>query len=122
MTQDEARARVAKGAAHLDRVRPGWFNRIDTGTLALRDPCGCIIGQLGDGMYRRGFVELNITSVVPFGFDLPWGGPDNPSNFQLLQDAWIEAIADRLLPTSDGVPSQLSTGVRDTGAVPQFRG
>jgi len=96
LTNDEARARVARGAAHLDRVRPGWFNEIDEGTLSL-DHCGqCIVGQLCGDYYRDrkrlGFTELN---VVEHGVALdPAPGPLGVQ-WRPLQEAWIEAIADR---------------------------
>lgn len=129
MTQDEARARVASGAAHLDQVRPGWFNRIDTGTLTLWDPCGCIVGQLVPGTsFGQSFATaLALLGIIRYderewilkdesdkdygarisalGFDLMpteamCSAVVGRKRHQLLQDAWIEAIADRLLPTS----------------------
>lgn len=114
MTNEEARARVAKGAAHLDQVRPGWFNRIDVGTLTLHDPCGCIVGQLcGTGeWFSRGLTLLDVGDAEELGFERTtppidsWNSIDqlhaiNKRSYALLQEAWIEAIADRLLPTSD---------------------
>lgn len=112
LSVEEARIRVARGAAHLDKVRPGWFNRIDVGTLTLRDPCHCIVGQLVGGSsfsrfatdVNRLFPELPSTSQANgtfYGVDIGAGC----WHFSDFQDAWIEAIADRKLaankPTSE---------------------
>lgn len=105
ITNDEARARVQRGAAHLDVVRPGWADRIDVGTLTLHDPCGCIVGQLCQGMdFIAGEEALGITAyegAVPRGLDLSRlemdPGVERVLQFRPLQDAWIEAIADRRL-------------------------
>lgn len=108
LSMDEARARVARGAAHLDAVRPGWANRIDVGTLMLHDPCGCIVGQLvATRCYPVGLRVLGIGDSWRTGFDL--GGETYPveiddisaavlADFHILQDAWIEAIAARVVP------------------------
>lgn len=107
LTSEDARARVAKGAAHLDTVRPGWFNRIDVGTLTLHDPCGCIVGQLC-GTNRDEFYSA-VQSLFQSGARWEWGvelktedshgsfGVPIAERYQPLQDAWIEAIADRKL-------------------------
>jgi hypothetical protein len=114
LTIDEARSRVAKGAAHLDTVRPGWWDAIDVGTLALSNPCGCIVGQLVPGTTFSNFTRQArrvfpvTTNGWPWGVDLDArdvdaGGmglacaADFDRGFVLLQDAWIEAIADRRL-------------------------
>lgn len=38
-------ARVDKGAALLDRERPGWDQRIDLDRLNVRSECNCVFGQ-----------------------------------------------------------------------------
>ena len=121
ITNEQARTRVARGAAHLDAVRPGWFNRIDVGTLTLRDPCNCIVGQLcrtDEESFYPGVLSFGIALpphetnqfgaqpqrnriVAEYGFDLLYSEYDDYTNtsakFRPLQDAWIEAIADRRL-------------------------
>ena len=57
LTRDEATARVAKGAAHLDQVRPGWFRQIDVGRLDLQSDCLCVLGQVV-GTFRAAPVSL----------------------------------------------------------------
>lgn len=112
ITIEQARELVAKGAAHLDVVRPGWWNRIDVGTLTLHDPCGCIVGQLsGNQDFFRGCDSLEIDNPLALGFDtgkdampfdlaFQFGNPARRPYYQSLQDAWIEAIADRRLRES----------------------
>ena len=112
LTQDEARARVARGAAHLDQVRPGWHERIDVGTLTLWDPCGCIVGQLSGAQFPVGLLALRVAwgKSVEYGFEFPiWMPLMIPADarqqicrehYQPLQDAWIEAIAARTFPVS----------------------
>jgi hypothetical protein len=64
--------KVAFGAAELDRVRPNWFQEIDTTILDLFSNFTCILGQLygtygagrfandweGEDAVLRGFVVL----------------------------------------------------------------
>lgn len=134
LTIEEARARVARGAAHLDSVRPGWFNQIDVGTLTLHDPCGCIVGQLCGGYYVE-YIGLalrtaeEIRSGVPsaaslHGFDLTHGEAapirecDGLSveairveTYKPLQDAWIEAIAARKFPAQEPTTARTDDAV-----------
>lgn len=113
LTTDEARARVAKGAAHLDDVRPDWFNRIDVGTLTLRSHCSCIVGQLGafgKGYYKEWMEVFDAQhDAMECGVFISPGAGSNEA-YARLQDAWIDAIADRRLsqesataPTLDAV-------------------
>lgn len=128
MTPTEARERVAKGAAHLDQVRPGWERRIDTGTLTLHDPCGCIVGQLCNTgyMFSAGLVMLRVSegkTAEALGFERDtWGGEPSGKlltraqveawsreQYGYLQDAWIEAIAARLHPQTEAVEAAALT-------------
>lgn len=97
ITIAEARERVARGAAHLDRVRPGWEKKIDVGTLTLSSCKSCVLGQLFSDESEE-FHFLRGTEVL--GWDnvacmVNGVGADNNDDFALLQDAWIEAIAER---------------------------
>jgi len=107
MTFQDARERVAKGAAHLDQVTPGWASRIDTGNLHLGSCFRCVIGQLLGSYYYFGHLGLNGPTSRTMGFNIDRDdNSDTVAEFQMLQDAWIEAICDRLLPTSDeGTPA-----------------
>lgn len=111
LTKDEAQARVAKGAAILDQARPGWWNRIDVGTLTLSDPCHCIVGQLA--RVRNDFDAYEAEWEELFGEE---GGEEEgvyatQENYPKLQDVWIEAIADRRL--SQGQATALSIDALD---------
>ena len=95
MTLEEAKVRVARGAALLDRERPGWPERIDLDTLQLSSACFCIRGQL---------VGCSVIWDVIPGLE---GGKshtehgfiaDSQSQYELLQEAWLSAIADRIVP------------------------
>lgn len=104
LTMDDARARVARGAALLDAQRPGWAQRIDHGRLDLGNECHCILGQL-ESSYSSAIARLGLRAratgndtTVAHGFDLCH--IDGRHRFALLQDAWIEAIADRLHPVA----------------------
>ena len=44
--QSSIEKRVARGAAWLDRVKPGWFKLIDLDALDLRSGCSCVLGQI----------------------------------------------------------------------------
>lgn len=129
LTQAQADERVAKGAAHLDKVRPGWERQIDTGTLTLHDPCGCIVGQLIPGTTEDSFdAGLRLLGIKNDGFDVgvslrvseclivsshegivDWFNASSTARkelirpgFQVLQNAWIREIAQRLLsPVSE---------------------
>lgn len=106
MTIDEARARVAKGAALLDAQRPGWAQRIDIGTLDISKGCKCVLGQVFGG-YSTGYVALfgpdmmaGVEGVHEYGFC----GHAPSGDYRLLQDAWIEVICDRLLASPVETP------------------
>lgn len=101
LSVDEARIRVARGAAHLDTVRPNWFTQIDVGTLDMKFSCHCIVGQLC-GYFSDGIDTLAIADPVEYGVALSFfdGDPVHhtlESRWRPLQDAWIAAIADRRL-------------------------
>lgn len=111
ISRADAEARVARGAAHLDTVRPGWEKLIDVGTLSIGSCVDCILGQI----FRR---EADDANRNPFGYGLSavgwWddGEAHGVAGFLLgqdmkvTQDAWIAAIAARLHPeVSDPVPS-----------------
>lgn len=109
ISNEVARERVAQGAAFLDANHPGWHNRIDVGTLTLHNACGCIAGQLSNNSFfpesSRALGIKDRSTCVSHGFDLNYGEFSNlpatketrKASYQPLQDAWIEAIADRRL-------------------------
>lgn len=113
-TQAEVYAeRVARGAAYLDGVRPGWRAEINKDTLNMADALDCIGGQLY-GVYWDipALVELEKgdtvagcekgrTWAVEHGFTLAaddiissGGGlaPGRVPVWQILRAAWIAQI------------------------------
>ena len=114
---EEARIRVARGAAHLDQVRPGWQDRIDVGTLTLHDPCGCIVGQLArieGGSFTGVWMDIlhgqwteELTAGVGLGVF-----SHSQADYAVLQDAWIEAIAARRHPVVEREPALVMEGSR----------
>ncbi len=102
----DAEARVTRGALYLDSVRPNWFKEIIVETLELKDPCCCIIGQLTGGWYPNQ-LGIGYRDSIWYGMNLdepgweafsigPFGGTMRQW-YQPLQNAWIAAIATRLV-------------------------
>lgn len=50
--------RVAAGAAFLDGREPGWWERIDLGSLDMTADCGCVLGQLNTDLGNPGWGEI----------------------------------------------------------------
>jgi hypothetical protein len=71
LTQAEAQARVARGAALLDRHRPGWIRAVSLSRLELRSQCSCVLGQL-EGSFDLACQRLFPGTVKPFhvGFNV----------------------------------------------------
>lgn len=126
MTTDEARERVGLGAALLDEKRQGWFTRIDYGTLDLSDECLCVLGQVYGSYYFDDDTDpIGGGDSSDYGFHIR--RKDDPHDcgysceacrwmWRAIQDAWIEAIADRLAPTTE------KAQVVDAGATPTEQG
>jgi hypothetical protein len=64
LSHTEARERVARGAAYLDRHVPGWVDIIDLSQLNLSSQCGCVLGQL------EGDFSLAIEKLKPWWTNL----------------------------------------------------
>jgi hypothetical protein len=99
--------RVAKGAALLDRVRPGWAGEVAADRLAMESCDKCVLGQLY-GNYWAGFRALlmppgprTIYRAGDFGFTLHDleqlnDGPYVMARFAALADAWRAEVRSRL--------------------------
>ena len=92
---------VTKGAALLDKTRPGWADEIDVERLDLLDGCDCVLGQLHGG-YEKGLEALgqfsDQASSAAHGFD----GEDGQATrevYAFLTAAWKRRIAKRVTPT-----------------------
>lgn len=91
---EEARTRVARGAVLLDRKQPGWADVIDIGVLDLSRSSRCIAGQLSAGDWITNDAVISLCNDPgPYENGIMAASED----YQCLQDAWIEAIADRRL-------------------------
>jgi hypothetical protein len=56
-------ARVAKGAALLDKKRPGWEREIDLNRLDIQSGSSCVTAQLsGEGHWCSGMDMLGLTA------------------------------------------------------------
>lgn len=103
-----ASRRVARGAAFLDRVEPGWHERINLNTLKLDSCLDCVLGQLnaqsgGPGLYSAYFVKrqqlgLTVNAAAEHGFTVNRalvGYSEQEAQFELLTAAWRELIEAR---------------------------
>lgn len=112
LTREDARARVAKGAAHLDGLFPQWHDHIKVNEFDLGDACRCVLGQL-DGNFHEAVRNREIIArpwyrsaafafdaAIAMGFDAPDAAltTERNADFALLQDAWIEVIEARRFP------------------------
>lgn len=105
--------RVAKGAALLDRVRPGWEREIVADRLAMQSCELCVFGQLY-GDYASGVNMLDdMTSEDPsdYGFDIPdrvlgfgessrvyvLGFGESSHAYEALADAWRAEVRRRVV-------------------------
>ncbi|GIV61794.1 MAG: hypothetical protein KatS3mg044_0660 [Rhodothermaceae bacterium] len=106
VTPDVVRARVARGAAYLDAVDPGWHHRLDLATLTLADGTCCVLGQLHgefrQGLFRTGILNAGSApraslSPVALGFQAVQGvAPElQERDYALLEAAWRAAIRQR---------------------------
>lgn len=59
--REPAGKRVARGAAWLDRVRPGWHEHISVGRLDVDSEANCVIAQLYGGSFYRGLDVIMAT-------------------------------------------------------------
>jgi hypothetical protein len=90
--------RVAKGAAILDKCRPGWWMKIDTNRLNILTYQSCVIGQLyGFGGFDRGITELKETAGgLNFFFSFRHGFYGwIPSEYNQLTSEWKRVIEAR---------------------------
>lgn len=111
MLQEQARMLAATGAQVLDARQPGWALLIDIGRLDMGSCADCILGQLA-GIYvwsgQTALADLvgdGGKRAIELGFDLSMPEPVDQEakiryrrNMRVLQDAWVEEIADRVRP------------------------
>lgn len=118
MTPQEARERVARGAALLDEKYPGWADRINLERFDLGNACTCVLGQL-EGFFWTGAQKLFGTPdrlnpenyiAISYGLWLPGSITHTlHADYAMLRDAWVEAIADRLIPSAQWTMREMAT-------------
>lgn len=118
LTVEEAKTRVADGARWLDIEWPHWYLHIDVNALDMGADCSCVLGQMTgsfntarfkiwpESLAQRaigkltGREPLGARLAVALGFDAPESlfELERESDFKVLQDAWLDAIALRRFP------------------------
>lgn len=104
MTVEEFIPRAEKGAEWLDKVVPGWFNRINVQQLDMNSCTSCVLGQ-ACGYY------WNVINVIDPKHGLtgpeksvsPWSiehgfaiGDHRPlKEYKVLREAWVTVILQR---------------------------
>ncbi|SHK19992.1 hypothetical protein [Rhodothermus profundi] len=112
---ESACQRAARGAAHLDRVDPGWYRRVDVARLELADSALCVLGQRYGtfflGLSRAGLLNLSSAplgnrSPVDYGFLCVQDVDETlqARDYALLNQAWRVEIYRRL--RRDGLAAQ----------------
>ncbi len=84
LTEFDADAEVYAAAAIVDRVKPGWRDRINPSTLDLTSNRRCVLGQLY-GHYRRALVSLRDDLVDAAGCEAFFERPG-------IRAAWLREI------------------------------
>jgi hypothetical protein len=81
--------RAARGAALLDRLRPGWADEVDPDRLDLANAEGCLLGQLY-GHVDDGLTALGDPDPVACGFDLE--ADEDDADYSPLTSCWREEL------------------------------
>ena len=99
ITSEAAWERAARGADYLDEVDPGWYRRVDAGTMELAHAACCVLGQL-HGDFRAGLSRSRLLSMgsapranlspVHFGFlcEQGVGVALQEADYENLNRAW----------------------------------
>lgn len=88
---DSAETRVARGAAWLDEVMPGWERKLDLGILDIATCSRCIVGQIE---IRAPSPSCGLEDV---GLDTAGSHQSAAGRFEgrLLTDAWVALVKER---------------------------
>jgi hypothetical protein len=95
---ERARKNVARGAALLDGLKPGWEDAVNVETLSLWNCTKCVVGQLF-GEYFHHFEKVT-PSPITHGFNAEFaivGGFKESywPTYEDLAQAWTEEILKR---------------------------
>lgn len=105
MTRAERmRAQVAKGAADLDRLMPGWYHAVDVTDLNMHSCTRCVLGHVfgtwGVGVMCLGCSRDGV-GVDTHALSTAYGAAFAGNEYAPL---WVEAIAGRLYPDPVAAP------------------
>lgn len=97
---NECRQTVRRGVAFLDANLPGWRNRINLGRFEMNEPESCILGQAHasrDYWLAVNALGMSQTEAAAHGFTVhdygTYDDDDDDNAMDLLQAAWLEALA-----------------------------
>lgn len=109
------RDRVEQGAKLLDKINPGWPEKVNLDRLAMRDCTRCIIGQVYGRYYSTLFDLRSDGDIV--GYDSDYGftlkdsqlTSDSGSErrerlWKKLADLWRAEVRARLAADAGGTP------------------
>ena len=129
ITPEAAQQRAARGAAYLDEVDPGWYERVDVQTMELGHASCCVLGQL-HGDFRLGLSRSRLLSMgsapraslspVHLGF-LCVADPDpawQERDYRHLNRAWQEEVRQRQEKAWWPLPEQPPADPKRAVAVP----
>lgn len=124
--------RVERGAAWLDKHKPGWFARVNLKTLQLDDGCRCVLAQVFQsefcvvmgrvGSYLEvadhGFaVHVSATeeqwAATLLDSRLPTPLPLFSCNPDVLRECWVSVILTRRFIAKHSVELQQAAGAVD---------
>lgn len=117
LTREIAREQIARGVALLDQTDPGWMDRIDVLSLALSDCNRCVLGQLHGEFFRGAAkqfghafyqaVTRNLAFDHGFVLDCRFMPIEQITlSYEILTDAWREAILARRAPVIIETPAE----------------
>ena len=93
--------RVARGAALLDELVPGWVTEVDLAWLKLADCSECVLGQVFDN-YTFAVKLLGLEDPASYGFDL--APEESDDDWPDLNAAWHSLILARKAADASAQP------------------
>ena len=88
------RFEVQRGAAWLDRVRPGWEDDIDLTSLEMSECARCIVGQIWGLADRANTPTPAYHYDEDYGFDV-FDGDISQGAYEKLAEEWRDLITSR---------------------------
>ena len=106
VSYENACERATRGAAYLDEVDPGWYERLNSDALQLASGKACVLGQLhGDfrmglgrsALFNMGSAPRASLSPVRLGFLCVQGLSETQTeeDYAYLNRAWLDEVRHR---------------------------